>query len=177
MPDSFDKNRDTRSEYLIFTAFLRQKWLGECATMLHYMYIACLVLSRRIRRIKASISCFMCVRVEQLGFYWTHFREISNLRIFIIPVERIQIWLPYNLTRMMGTLHEDLFAFVIISPWILLRMRNVSDRCCILYWIIPPPPPPPKIMLFMGQCGKIWWSQTGHRLQHSAVHAICMPVK
>jgi len=28
----------------------------------------------------------------------------------------------------MGTLHEDIFTFVIISCWILLRMRNVRDK-------------------------------------------------
>jgi len=27
----------------------------------------------------------------------------------------------------MGILHEDLCTFMIISRWILLRMRNVSD--------------------------------------------------
>jgi len=27
-----------------------------------------------------------------------------------------------------GTLHEDLCAFMIISGWILLRMRNVSPK-------------------------------------------------
>jgi hypothetical protein len=30
----------------------------------------------------------------------------------------------------MGTLHEDLFTFLIISRSILLRMRNVSDKIC-----------------------------------------------
>jgi hypothetical protein len=29
----------------------------------------------------------------------------------------------------MGTLHEDLFT-VMVSCWILLTMRNVSDKCC-----------------------------------------------
>jgi hypothetical protein len=35
-----------------------------------------------------------------------------------------------NLTRITGILHEDLFIFMIIPGWILLRMRNVSDRSC-----------------------------------------------
>jgi hypothetical protein len=30
----------------------------------------------------------------------------------------------------MGILHEDISTFMIISPWILLRMRNYSDRSC-----------------------------------------------
>jgi len=35
-----------------------------------------------------------------------------------------------NMTRIMGTAHEDLWAFIIVSDWILLRMRNVSDKSC-----------------------------------------------
>jgi hypothetical protein len=33
-----------------------------------------------------------------------------------------------NLTRIMGTLHEDRYTFMIISHWILLIIRNVSDK-------------------------------------------------
>jgi hypothetical protein len=33
-----------------------------------------------------------------------------------------------NLTRITGTVHEDLYTFMIISLSILLRMRNVSDK-------------------------------------------------
>jgi len=29
-----------------------------------------------------------------------------------------------------GTLHEDQYTFLIISRWILLRMRTVSDKTC-----------------------------------------------
>ena len=35
-----------------------------------------------------------------------------------------------NLTRMMGILNEELSAFAIISRQMLLRIRNVSDKCC-----------------------------------------------
>jgi hypothetical protein len=35
-----------------------------------------------------------------------------------------------NLTRITGTLHEDLYAFVIISHSVLLRMKNISHKCC-----------------------------------------------
>jgi hypothetical protein len=34
----------------------------------------------------------------------------------------------YNLTRIMGNLHENLFTFMVKSRPILLRMRNVSDK-------------------------------------------------
>ena len=33
-----------------------------------------------------------------------------------------------NLTSMTSTLHEDLYTFKTISPWICPRMRNVLDR-------------------------------------------------
>ena len=34
------------------------------------------------------------------------------------------------MTRTMGILHEDLCAFMIVFQWILLRMRNMSDKSC-----------------------------------------------
>ena len=36
-----------------------------------------------------------------------------------------------NLTRITGTLHEDRYAFLIISRSVLLRIRNVSDKSCL----------------------------------------------
>jgi hypothetical protein len=36
----------------------------------------------------------------------------------------------WNLTRIVGTLHEDLCTFMIIPRWILLRIKSVSDRSC-----------------------------------------------
>jgi hypothetical protein len=35
-----------------------------------------------------------------------------------------------NMTRITGALHEGLCAFMIISDWILPRMRNISDKSC-----------------------------------------------
>jgi hypothetical protein len=68
------------------------------------------------------------VRMEQLGPHWTEFREILYLGIFRIPVKKLLFH--QNLTRITGTSHEDLCTFMIISRWILLRMRNVSDKSC-----------------------------------------------
>jgi hypothetical protein len=36
----------------------------------------------------------------------------------------------YNLTTITSTLHADRYTFFIISRWILLIMRNVSDKSC-----------------------------------------------
>ena len=38
------KAKNTYSEYVILIAFQRQEWLRECASMLRYSYIVCLVL-------------------------------------------------------------------------------------------------------------------------------------
>jgi hypothetical protein len=38
------KATNTYSEYVILIAFSLQQWLHEHASVLHYMYIACLVL-------------------------------------------------------------------------------------------------------------------------------------
>ena len=37
------KDTVRHSEYVILTAFPRQQWLGESASVLRYTYIACLV--------------------------------------------------------------------------------------------------------------------------------------
>ena len=35
-----------------------------------------------------------------------------------------------NLTRITSTLHEDLYTFLIVSRWVLLRMKNGTIRSC-----------------------------------------------
>ena len=37
------KTTNTHSEYVVFIAFRLQKWLKKCASMLRYVYFACLV--------------------------------------------------------------------------------------------------------------------------------------
>jgi len=66
--------------------------------------------------------------MEQLGSHRTDFHEISYLSIFRTSAEKIKF--RENLTRITGTLHEELCTFMIISRRILLRMRNVSDKSC-----------------------------------------------
>jgi hypothetical protein len=77
----------------------------------------------------------------------------------------------------MGTLHEDLCAFMKIFCWILLRMGNLSDKSCsenqnrhfmfnnFVY---------PKRVPFMIQCGKMWYNQKGHRRKYNTACALCM---
>jgi hypothetical protein len=57
------------------------------------------------------------------------FHEIWYLRnCFRKSVEKIQVSLKSDKNN--GTLHEDLCTFMITSRWILLRMRNISDKTC-----------------------------------------------
>jgi hypothetical protein len=66
--------------------------------------------------------------MEQLGCHWTEFHEICYFIIFRKPVEKIQLLLKSNKNN--STLHDDVHIFVIISRWILLRMRNVPGKIC-----------------------------------------------
>jgi len=45
------KATGTNSELVLLTAFPLEKWLQECASMLRYTYIACLVVFRMIFRV------------------------------------------------------------------------------------------------------------------------------
>jgi hypothetical protein len=80
---------------------------------------------------KATVSFVASVRTAVCN------KSAPNQRIFM----KFCIWIFFeclsrkvkfdqNLTRITGTLHEDLCTFMIISRWILLRMRNVSDKSC-----------------------------------------------
>jgi len=64
--------------------------------------------------------------MEQLGHHYTDFHEIDYLNIFSKYVEKIQV--PYKFGK--DTLHEDQYAFFIISRSVRLRMRNVSGKTC-----------------------------------------------
>jgi hypothetical protein len=77
---------------------------------------------------EGTISFVMSVRMEQLSSQWTDFYEIWYLSIFRQSCENIHFF--QNPTRIMGTSHVDLCTFMIISCWILLRMRNVCDKRC-----------------------------------------------
>jgi hypothetical protein len=79
---------------------------------------------------KATISSVMsdCLSVRQLGSHWTDFHKIWYLNIFKKCDEKTQISIKSDMNN--STLHEELTTFMIISRWILFRMRNVSDKVC-----------------------------------------------
>ena len=75
--------------------------------------------------VRLSISS--SVRIEQPGSHWMDFLEIWRLRIFRKSVPENLISITYK-TGISGSLHEDLCTFLIISHWLLFRIRNVSDK-------------------------------------------------
>ena len=80
---------------------------------------------------KATIS-FMSVspsvRMEQLGCHQTYFHKILYLRTLRKSVKKFKFC--YILTTIIGTIHEDRYTFLFISPSVFLRMKIISDRSC-----------------------------------------------
>jgi len=83
-----------------------------------------------------------------------------------------------NLTSITGTLYEGLCTYTKISRYVILRMKNVSDRICRRnqdkHFMPGNHPPPPKIVPFMIWCWKIWQSVAGHIWQCNTAHTLCM---
>ena len=72
---------------------------------------------RRVRKVAKGdyYLCHVCpsVRVEQLGFLGTDFHENLYLRIFAKYVENRKSYC-LNLTRIICTVHEDLYIYIYI---------------------------------------------------------------
>ena len=64
--------------------------------------------------------------MQQFGSHWMDYHEIWYLNILRQYVEKIQA--NSNVTRIMGTLHEDLCIFIIISRSIIVRIRNFQAK-------------------------------------------------
>jgi hypothetical protein len=93
------------------------------------------VIFRRVRNIakkrllaSSCLSVRLSVRMEQLGFQWTDFREIWHLSILRKSVEKIQVSLKSDMNN--GYFTWRLIYIFIISRSVPLRMRNVSDKRC-----------------------------------------------
>jgi hypothetical protein len=77
-----------------------------------------------LRSVTATFVMFVCMppptgRIFTKFDMWVFFEHLSRKYRF-----------DQNLARILGTLREDLCALMIISRWILLRMRNVSHKSC-----------------------------------------------
>jgi hypothetical protein len=84
---------------------------------------------------KATISFVMSVRPFIRLSAWNHpastgevFRKFYILVFFENLARKFKLHL--NLRRITGTFHEDLCTFMIISPLVFLRIRNVSEKRC-----------------------------------------------
>jgi hypothetical protein len=71
--------------------------------------------------LKAACNLCLSVRVEQLVSHWTDFHVSSFLNNFPKSVKKIEVY--WILTRM-----TYLCTFMILSRWIILRMKYVSDE-------------------------------------------------
>jgi hypothetical protein len=89
-----------------------------------------LVLSGFAKLRKAASCLYVCLSVcmVQVDSHWTDFQEIWCLNILWKSLQNIQVWL--KSTTIKGNLYEDVRIFMVISGWILLRMRNISDKNC-----------------------------------------------
>ena len=67
--------------------------------------------------------------MQHLGSYWGDFQEILYLRIFR-KICRETLKFHENRTRIMSTLQEDQYTFLVIFRLAFLRMRNVSHKRC-----------------------------------------------
>jgi hypothetical protein len=91
----------------------------------------------------SCLSVRPSVRMEQFGSYGTDFIKVDIWLFFKNLTRKFKF--RQNLTRIMGTWHEDQHTFV-ISRSVLLRMRNVAEKVVhkikphILFWIMCPPP-------------------------------------
>jgi hypothetical protein len=68
------------------------------------------------------------VSKEQLGSHWTDFHGILYLNVFRKSVEKSNFSLKSDKNNGYFTRRSP--DFLIISHSVLLRMRNVSDKCC-----------------------------------------------
>jgi hypothetical protein len=69
---------------------------------------------------------YLSVRMEQPVSHQTDFHEIWYLRVFRKYFEKIQVSFFKKTDKITCNLRKNLRALVIISRWILLRMKNVS---------------------------------------------------
>ena len=78
-----------------------------------------------LRHVSPSF-CLFVRRKLKLGFQWIYFHEIWCLGIFRKSVQKIQVSLKSDTNKGYFTWRPK--YILIVSRWILLRIRNVSDK-------------------------------------------------
>jgi len=96
---------------------LKLKWLR----LMHF---------KRLRKFAKSDCSLrhirLSVRLQQFGSFWKDFVQTWYLSVFRKSFEGIQISL--KSAKNNGNLCEDIWTFMVISGWVVCRMRNVSDK-------------------------------------------------
>jgi len=92
---------------------------------------ACAELRKAIISFVMSVcpSVYLTVRLEQFAYQWKDFHEIVYLNIYVENLSR-EFKFHYYLTRIVGTLHEDQYTFLIISCSVPLIIRKFSHKIC-----------------------------------------------
>ena len=102
-----------------------------CCTLrpcFHLRFTSCF-LGALVELRKATVHFVMSVRphgtarLQPDGFSW-------NVKDFFFENMSRKFKFHYNLTIITGTLHEYQHTFIILSPSLLLTIRNVSGQCC-----------------------------------------------
>jgi hypothetical protein len=123
----------------IFAPFVDKPLVPLCADCLNKQSGILLVIFRR--NFEATISFFMSVCLSVCLSVCSSVRPHGTTRL---PLDEFSLNLIFEYFSKIcgknssalkcdkhnGTIHEDLCAFMITSRWILLRMRNVSDKIC-----------------------------------------------
>jgi len=100
-----------------------------CCLIKHEYHVGLLGALSKLR--KATVSFVMSVRLCAWNNSVPTGRVFmkSDIWVFLENVSR-KFKFHKNMTGIMGTLHENLCAFLIMSRSVRLRMRNVSDKSC-----------------------------------------------
>jgi hypothetical protein len=97
--------------------------------------ISCRSLGAFAKLLKATVSFVMSVCLSVRLSAWNNSASTGRIlmtRDIWALLENLSRKFKFlcNPTRITGTLHEDVFTFMTMSRYILLRMRNVSDKIC-----------------------------------------------
>jgi hypothetical protein len=104
----------------------------ECQTpdMPSRQYGSCQVCTQNCKT-DLALSCqsvLLSIWLWLLSSHWMDFHEIWYSTIFWKSIMTMEVSLKSD--KINRYFAEDLCVFMIISQWILLRMRNVSDKIC-----------------------------------------------
>jgi len=146
------KKKSWQSDLFIFCGVSTQLLLGTLAKLRKAAISFVMPLCLSVRPSAWNISAITWLIFIKFGTWG--FLESLSWKLFSLNWDQNNRYLTWTLR-----------AFMILSRWILLRMRNISDKLCkgnqsthfMFHNLFP------KIMSFLKYCGKIWYGQKGHR--------------